>query len=88
MEQHQVAHCLHDMRPLQVPMRLTAPTVYIRFHGDATHGGDYLRTALETWADRIAGWRSQGRALYVYFNNDIGGYAIHYAQTLRHLLAE
>jgi uncharacterized protein YecE (DUF72 family) len=40
LEQHQVVHCLHDMPPLTIPLRLTAPTVYVRFHGDAAHGGD------------------------------------------------
>jgi uncharacterized protein YecE (DUF72 family) len=88
MEQHLVAHCLHDMRPLKVPLRLTAPTVYVRFHGDPAHGGDYPRATLETWAARIAGWRSEGRAVYVYFNNDAGGFAVRNAQTLRQLLAE
>jgi uncharacterized protein YecE (DUF72 family) len=86
MEQYQVAHCLHDMRPLTVPLRLTAPTVYVRFHGDPAHGGDYPRVTLEQWAARIAGWKGEGREVYVYFNNDIGGYAIHNARTLRELL--
>jgi uncharacterized protein YecE (DUF72 family) len=87
MERHQVAHCLHDMRPLQVPQRLTAPTVYVRFHGDPAHGGDYPRPTLESWAARIDEWRGQGRDVYVYFNNDIGGHAVHNARTLRQLLA-
>ncbi|HZQ06347.1 MAG TPA: DUF72 domain-containing protein [Anaerolineae bacterium] len=29
----EVAHCIHDMRPLQVPLRVTAKTVYLCFHG-------------------------------------------------------
>jgi len=86
MEQHQVAHCLHDMYPLKVPLRLTAPTVYVRFHGDAAHSGDYPRAALEQWADQIAAWRGEGRDVYAYFNNDIGGYAVHNARTLREVL--
>jgi uncharacterized protein YecE (DUF72 family) len=86
MEQHQVAHCLHDMQPLKIPLRLTAPMVYVRFHGTSRYGGDYPRETLELWARRIAEWRSEGRDVCVYFNNDIGGHAIHNARTLRELL--
>jgi uncharacterized protein YecE (DUF72 family) len=86
MEQHQVAHCIHDMQPLKIPLRLTAPTVYVRFHGTSMYSGDYPRERLEIWAQRLAEWTSEGRSIYVYFNNDIGGYAIHNARTLRELL--
>ncbi len=33
LEWYKVAHCIHDMRPLQVPLRVTAKTVYICLHG-------------------------------------------------------
>jgi uncharacterized protein YecE (DUF72 family) len=86
MERYQVAHCIHDMRPLTIPLRVTAPLVYIRFHGDAAHGGDYQRGALEAWARRIVEWQAQHHDVFVYFNNDVGGYAITNAQLLRTLL--
>lgn len=86
MERYGVAHCIHDMSPLQIPMRVTAQTVYVRFHGDAQHGGDYPDTALAEWAQRIAAWREQGHDIFVYFNNDVGGYALKNAQTLKRLL--
>jgi uncharacterized protein YecE (DUF72 family) len=86
MEQYGVAHCIHDMRPLSIPPRVTAAPVYIRLHGDPAHGGDYQIAALETWAGRITAWHSQGLEVLVYFNNDIGGYALEDAQTLRRLL--
>lgn len=87
MERHGVAHCLHDRRPLEVPLRVTAPPVYIRLHGDPAHGGDYRRATLEGWAGRIAGWRRQQFDIFVYFNNDIGGHALENARTLGGLLA-
>ena len=89
LERHGVAHCLHDMRPLQVPLRVTAPLVYVRFHGDPTHPaylGNYDLPTLEDWAARIADWHGQGLDVYVYFNNDNRGYAIENARTLRGLL--
>jgi len=88
MERHGVAHCIHDMVPLKVPNRVTAPTVYIRFHGDVRHGGDYSLSTLRAWAGHIDAWHSQGRDVFVYFNNDVGGYAVQNAMTLGGLLAQ
>jgi uncharacterized protein YecE (DUF72 family) len=87
MEHYHVAHCIHDMYPLQVPTRITARQVYIRFHGDSAHGGDYPLAALKTWAKRIAEWCRERLQVFVYFNNDIGGYALENAMTLKRLLA-
>ncbi len=86
MERYHVAHCLHDMRPLDIPLRITAPPVYIRFHGDIHYEGDYSNTVLETWAQRIAGWNAQHLDVFAYFNNDPHGYAIKNARTLKEIL--
>src|SRR3712207_1916761 len=86
MEQYGVAHCIHDMRPLQIPLRVTAAPIYLRFHGTSKYSGDYQQATLETWAQRIDDWRSQHLDVFVYFNNDIGGYALANAKTLRELL--
>jgi uncharacterized protein YecE (DUF72 family) len=85
MEQYQVSHCLHDMRPLEIPLRITGPIVYIRFHGDPQHAGDYPRNSLDIWAHRINDWRQHGD-VYAYFNNDVSGYALKNAQELKRLL--
>jgi uncharacterized protein YecE (DUF72 family) len=87
MEHHGIAHCIHDMHPLQVPLRVTARVVYIRFHGDIEHYGDYPPKILKTWAERIEAWHRQDHDAFVYFNNDIFGYAIKNALALKHLLA-
>jgi len=86
MERYGVAHCIHDMRPLAIPARVTVAPVYIRLHGDPAHGGDYQAATLEMWARRITAWCRQGLDVFVYFNNDIGGYALEDAQTLTNLL--
>ena len=86
MERYGVAHCIHDMQPLKIPVRVTAAPAYLRLHGDPAHGGDYQEAALEGWAWQIAEWRRQGLDVFVYFNNDIGGYALEDAQTLRGML--
>ncbi len=86
MERRGVVHCIHDMRPLRVPLRVTADAIYLRFHGDPTHAGDYPEEHLAQWAERIEGWLSSGLDVYAYFNNDIGGYALRNAESLRRAL--
>lgn len=85
MERYGVAHCIHDMHPLAVPLRVTAPAIYLRFHGDR-YAGSYSYDALAGWAARIAAWHDAGHDVFAYFNNDIGGHAIHNARTLMELL--
>ncbi len=84
LERRGVAHCLHDMRGTDVPLRTTARTAYLRFHGASSQGGDYPRHELEHWGQRIRDWHAQGggRNVYVYFNNDWEGFALRNAWTL------
>ena len=86
MERYRVAHCIHDMFPLKIPARVTAPTVYLRFHGSLTHGGDYPPAVLKAWARRLADWHNEKLDVFVYFNNDIEGYAVKDAKILKQLL--
>lgn len=87
MERRGVAHCIHDMKPLDVPSRVTGRIAYVRFHGDADHGGDYGSSILEECAGRIAEWRKAGLEVFVYFNNDVEGYAIKNALSLKEMVA-
>jgi uncharacterized protein YecE (DUF72 family) len=82
MERFGVSHCIHDKQSLQVPLRVTASPVYLRFHGDAQHGGDYPQHELEIWASRISSWQKEGLDVFAYFNNDWGGFALKNARTL------
>lgn len=53
-----------------------------RFHGTTGYySGCYSDEELEGWAEKV---RQMGRlkTVYVYFNNDIGGYAVGNASTL------
>jgi uncharacterized protein YecE (DUF72 family) len=74
------------MHPLQVPLRVTAPPVYVRFHGDVARGVDYQEAEIEAWARRIDSWRGQDLDVFVYFNNDAAGYALKNAKALKRLL--
>jgi uncharacterized protein YecE (DUF72 family) len=74
------------MSPLHVPLQLTAPLVYIRFHGHPTYSGDYSDKTLQVWAERLNTWHSDHPDIFVYFNNDVGGYALKNARTLKRLV--
>lgn len=86
LRRHNVAFCIHDWREMPWPKELTADFTYIRFHGSgAKYGGDYPRSRLQVWAERLLEWEPNLVAAYVYFNNDIGGHAIRNARTLREI---
>ena len=65
---------------------VTADFVYLRFHGpERRYGSSYDDAALRSWAERIRGWRAEGRDVFAYFNNDEMGYAPRNALRLREL---
>ena len=87
MERHRVALCLHDMRGSATGRERVGPFVYVRFHGATSkYGGGYSEEWLRGWAEWLNGQRDEGRDVYAYFNNDIGGHAPRDAVTLRHVL--
>jgi uncharacterized protein YecE (DUF72 family) len=72
----------HPARPFQAH-ELTADWTYVRFHsGSRGRRGNYSDGELETWARRIAAWRSRAEVL-AYFNNDWNAYAVRNALSLR-----
>lgn len=79
---HGAALCIHDLID-DHPMELTADWLYLRLHGGAKHRHGYARQALSAWARRIDAWLGKGMDVYVYFNNDVGGHAVHDARDLR-----
>jgi uncharacterized protein YecE (DUF72 family) len=65
----------HPERPFQT-YEMTTDWTFVRFHyGKRGRRGNYSETELETWAERIAGWREKVEVL-AYFNNDWEGFAV------------
>lgn len=81
-----VGFCVHDLPGLPCPRWVTGDTIYLRFHGpgEERYAGRYGRRALRAQADWIAE-HGVGRAVWAYFNNDIGGGAVRDAADLRAL---
>jgi uncharacterized protein YecE (DUF72 family) len=89
LERHQVAYCVMSGADLPCLLRATAPFVYVRLHGpDRQHlyGGSYSDDDLRWWAARLHEWVQMGKEVFVYFNNDGEGNAVHNAFTLRGML--
>ncbi len=90
LEGHQVAYCVMSGAHLPCVLRSTAPFVYVRLHGpspDHLYAGSYSDADLAWWSDRVGEWHAAGRDVYLYFNNDGDGHAVHNAASLRHHLA-
>jgi uncharacterized protein YecE (DUF72 family) len=65
------------------------PLVYVRLHGDVElYASGYSEAALRSWAERLRGWTADGRDAFVYFDNDMKGYAPHDAMRLIELLTD
>jgi len=55
---------------------MTADWTFVRFHfGHRGRRGNYSRSELEEWEQRVAQWRRE-REVFLYFNNDWEGFAI------------
>lgn len=50
--------------------------MYVRLHGHTElYASGYAPATLDEWAGRAADWASDGRDVYVYFDNDARGRA-------------
>ena len=75
----------HPERPFQLH-EATADWMFVRFHyGARGRNGNYSKTELEGWAERVRGWR-RSHDVYAYFNNDWKAYAPANALFLRRQL--
>jgi uncharacterized protein YecE (DUF72 family) len=54
----------------------TGPIRYVRLHGDRElYASGYTDRALDEWAARCGGWAAAGQDVFVYFDNDLKGFA-------------
>lgn len=89
LERRRAAYVVMSGAGLACVPRATTDLVYVRLHGpdqDSIYAGCYSGDDLRRWADQIAQWDRDGRDVWVYFNNDLGGHAVRNALTLQELL--
>jgi uncharacterized protein YecE (DUF72 family) len=88
LRRYNAAFCAFDLAGAQSPVEITADFTYVRLHGPGgAYQGSYSDEALSAWAQRIHRWSRDLKAVYCYFDNDIGGYAPENALRLKSHLA-
>jgi len=89
LKENKAAFCFSDYGDMDVELPSTADYVYIRRHGTKSLGqGNYSGKALKSEAEKIKIWLDEGKEIYAFFNNDIGGYAPRNAIKLREFILE
>ena len=84
-----VAVCMADWPSHVVKIPETASFIYLRRHGpegDGLYTGCYPKGELQKDARKIKKWLSEGKDVYIYFNNDANGWAVKNALDVRKLL--
>ena len=83
LRRYEVGFCIFDMPGLECPVASTADFAYVRFHGSTgMYSSRYSERELENWAimmERLAG---ELKEIYIFFNNDAGGFAVENAISL------
>ena len=79
--------CVFDMPSKNCPLVATADFAYVRFHGSSRlYSSCYSDEELADWAKKLTSLAANLRTVYIYFNNDIEGFAVSNAITLRRYL--
>jgi uncharacterized protein YecE (DUF72 family) len=87
MRQHNAGFCAFDMPSVACPLLTTSDFAYIRFHGsESLYSSYYSDEELADWAKRIAELAENLDSVFIYFNNDVEGFAVRNAETIRDYL--
>lgn len=83
------AVCLHDMPGSVTDRENAAEFIYVRRHGSGAgkYAGSYSPEQIAADAARIQTWQKAGKDVFVYYNNDIDGWALVNARELRECVA-
>lgn len=82
LEDAGAALCIPDHPGLPQALVLTAGWTYIRLHYSGRYGL-YSKPSIAKWARIISEFSESGCDVYLYFNNDMQGYAIRNAEQLQ-----
>jgi uncharacterized protein YecE (DUF72 family) len=87
LKKYNAALCIYELAGFETPHVVTADFIYVRLHGPGgKYRGNYSDAAMHDWAEELKAAPATVKHVYVYFDNDIGGYAPKNALTLKDLL--
>lgn len=75
-------------RQYDFSLEVTAPHIYLRFHGPGyLYASSYATVSLRAYARKCKRWLEEGHDLWIFFNNDVHGYALQNAEKLKELFS-
>ncbi len=87
LQAYNAAFCIYDLEYHLSPLEVTTDFVYVRLHGPVNkYDGSYSEESLTEWAMRCQAWQKSGKEVFVYFDNDMHGYAPFNARRLQELV--
>lgn len=87
LSKYEAAFCIYELDGRLSPKEVTTDFVYIRLHGpEGAYKGQYKTDMLNKWAYAFHEWKSQGKQIYCYFDNDEAGYAVEDALRLKKII--
>ena len=87
LEEAGAAVTISDTPRYPCVVHTTADFVYVRLHGhERLYASNYTAEQLTEWAGHARPWLSDGRDVFVYFDNDAEGHAPRNARELRGLV--
>ena len=89
LDKHGAAYCIYQQHGYSTPLEPIGFLAFVRLHGpDGGTVGSYQGATLRNWVSRCLGWNSQGKNVYVYFDNDAGGFAVKNVRRFNSFLGE
>ena len=83
LKKYNAGWCVFDMPDFTCPVVATADFAYVRVHGSTgLYWSNYSDEELACWAEKIRKLGENLKAVYIYFNNDAGAYAVSNARIL------
>lgn len=87
LRSHNVSLVASQSSRYPIMRKITADIAYIRMHGpEKLFSSSYSTEQLQEWAMYMRSIQSDVSKIYIYFNNDFHGYAIHNALELQRML--
>lgn len=87
LRQQNTALCFADWPDLRVTEPVTADFIYLRRHGpESLDSSGYSREEIKKDANQIKRWLTEGKDVYIYFNNDAEGWAVKNALSLLEII--
>lgn len=75
LKRHNATFVIFNLGKTTTPLIVTAPDVYVRFHGPAAaYASQYTPKGLAHWAEQLDALEGVAR-VWAYFNNDVEGHA-------------